>query len=59
MKTFTLKFSARKIGALGIFSNYTRRIKADSKEKAILKLYEEFDHISFNATAKERNQYFH
>ena len=58
MKTFKLKFSARKIGAIGIYSDYTKRVKAQTEEEAKLLLYNEFYNISFIQTAKHRNIYF-
>ena len=58
MKTFKFKFSARKIGAIGIYSNFTRSVKARTEEEAKLLLYNDFDNISFVQTAKQRNIYF-
>lgn len=46
MKTYKVKFSGRKIGALGVSYVMHTTVKADSVEDARLKLYENYDHIS-------------
>lgn len=45
LETFKFKFEGRKINAIGKFYNYSKTIKAISKEIAEIELYKEFDHI--------------
>jgi hypothetical protein len=54
MKTYTITFTGRKLGAIGIVQTYQVTIRAPSEQDAITKLYEEYEHItSFHATVKE------
>lgn len=46
MKTYRIVFMARRLGALGIRSQYTRLVTAENAEKATLALYVDFDHIT-------------
>ncbi len=46
MNTYKVIVSARKVGALGVWSIYTREVEAESEKEAILKLYDELEHIS-------------
>ena len=46
MKTFKISFTGRKNGAIGIFYRITEKVKAESKESAINKLYEKYEHIT-------------
>ena len=43
---FYIEFYGRENGAIGIRSHYARTVEADSRDAAILKLYENFEHIS-------------
>jgi hypothetical protein len=45
MTTYRIEFSGRPKGAIGVFSSYTETVEADSKETAILELYETYEHI--------------
>lgn len=49
MKVFYLTFMARYRNAIGIREHFTREVKAETYDKAVLKLYDEFDHISVMA----------
>ena len=46
MKTFTIQFSGRKAGAIGIFGNFEETVEANNKDEAILKLYDVYEHIT-------------
>jgi hypothetical protein len=55
MTTYICTFTARKVGAIGVFYPNTREVEAENEEAARLKLYEEFDHIhNFKAVPKEQ-----
>lgn len=43
---FYVEFYGRENGAIGMRSYYARTVNADSENAAILKLYENFEHIS-------------
>lgn len=43
---YRLTFSARKVGALGIWSTFTETVEADDQEHARRWLYEKYEHIS-------------
>lgn len=45
-KIFKIVFQGRQRGAIGKFQNFKVEIVAENKEKAILKLYENYEHIS-------------
>lgn len=45
MTTYRIEFSGRTKGAIGVFSSYTETVEADSKESAILKLYDAYEHV--------------
>ena len=45
MKTYTITFTGRKIGAIGTTYEITEHVTAESQDAAILKLYEDYDHI--------------
>ena len=42
---FDIEFYARQNGALGLRSEFRQTVEADSLEKAVLKLYESYEHI--------------
>ena len=46
---FLINFEARAINAIGITKNYLRTINAPDANKAILKLYNSFEHIRVNS----------
>ena len=43
---FLIFFKGRKINAIGIMYLRTEIVEADKKEEAILKLYDQYEHIS-------------
>lgn len=43
MKHFQITFQGRKLGAQGIFYSIMESITAETKEEAILKLYQKYD----------------
>ena len=45
MKTYTAKFTGRKVGAIGIFYPITTTVQAENEEAARLKLYDKYEHI--------------
>lgn len=47
MKTFECVFSARFIGAIGIWETFRSTVKAENAEMARLKLYDTYEHIQF------------
>jgi len=49
MKTYIINFHGRESGAIGTFSSYTETIEAPSKQAAILRLYEKYEHIRTNS----------
>lgn len=44
---YTIKFKGKHKGAIGIFQNFTQSVEAENPEKAILKLYDKYDHVHF------------
>jgi len=44
-KTFRVEFTGRVLGAIGIFCRYYETVTAADKEKAVLALYDRFEHI--------------
>lgn len=46
MKTYQINFNGRSVGAIGLTYPRTMRVKAKSEHKAILKVYEVFEHLS-------------
>jgi hypothetical protein len=47
-EVFTLNFAARRIGSIGAWERFSEDVAADSRDAAILSLYDKYDHISFN-----------
>ena len=45
MYKFTIEFHGRTLGAIGIFYTIRDSVEAETKEKAILKLYDKYEHI--------------
>ena len=45
MYKFTIEFYGRTKGAIGIFYTIRDSVEAETKEKAILKLYDKYEHI--------------
>jgi len=45
MKNYTITFTGRKIGAIGITYEIIEHVIAESQNAAILKLYDDYDHI--------------
>lgn len=45
MNTYTITFSGRYKGAIGINGPHTERVRAETPDAAMLKLYENFDHV--------------
>lgn len=48
-----VRFKARKLGAGGAFDRYSRVVEAETKDEAILKLYDEFEHVSIEGIGLE------
>ena len=46
MTTYTVKFTGRTNGAIGIFYPITETVQAENEEAAKLKLYEKYEHIT-------------
>ncbi len=46
MYTYTIHFRGRKVNALGVMDVFNIKVVADSIEKAILSLYDRYEHIS-------------
>ncbi len=44
-KSYTIKFKGRKNGASGIVYNITQTVSAEDQDKAVLKLYDKYEHI--------------
>lgn len=45
---YQFRLYGRKAGAIGAFSHFTATVEAPNYETAVLKLYEEYEHISVN-----------
>lgn len=45
MKKYTISFTGKERNAIGISSKFTVTVEAEDEDKAILKLYDKFDHI--------------
>jgi translation initiation factor IF-3 len=45
VKIYKVKFTGRRIGAIGIFYRFSLKVKAENEEQATLKLYEKYEHI--------------
>ncbi len=45
MNAYTINFVACRAGAIGLRDMWNKRVEAESPEQAVLKLYDEFDHI--------------
>jgi len=43
---YTIKFQGRQVGAIGIFSNFTVKVYAETPKDAILKVYETHEHLT-------------
>lgn len=53
MKTFYFRIIARRAGAIGVTSNYYPSVLAETKEEAVLKLYDTYEHISWEVLREE------
>lgn len=45
MKTYKITFEGREKGAIGKFYKFTKTVKASDFKKALLSLYDNYDHI--------------
>lgn len=45
MPKYRIKFTGRTLGAIGIMYPITAEVEAENTEKAILKLYDKYEHI--------------
>jgi hypothetical protein len=45
MKKFTITFNGRKAGAIGIMYDSTVTVEAKDKTEALLKLYDDYEHV--------------
>lgn len=45
MKTFEIKFTGRKTGAIGVFAAFAAQVFAENAEAATVQLYDRFEHI--------------
>ena len=50
---YKFKFNACKRGAIGVSQDWEREVVSDSQSAAMLKLYDEFDHIRMISTEVE------
>lgn len=57
MPTYQIRFSGRKLGALGVVSTFYERVEAPDKDAAVLKLYDKYEHISPQAIVELRTRY--
>jgi len=46
MKTYEIRFTGRKVGAIGIFYPITAQVFADDAQAALMALYGRFEHIT-------------
>lgn len=46
MKTYTIYFYGREIGAIGIQQEFTLTLNAENDNDAITRLYERYEHIT-------------
>ena len=44
---FTIKFTGRTKGAIGIFQEFTETVEAETIDQAIIKLYDNYEHVHF------------
>ncbi len=49
MKNYKIKFTGRLKNAIGKTSTQRATVKAESQEKAVLKLYDQFEHITIKS----------
>lgn len=45
MNKYKIEFTGRLNGSQGITTHYTEIVKADNRDKAVLKLYDKYEHI--------------
>jgi len=45
MEKYKITFTARIMNAIGKLSKFTRTVEAENEQAAVLKLYEQFDHV--------------
>jgi len=45
MNLYTIRFTGRRVGAIGIFYTITAQRRAKDKDAAVLALYDEYEHI--------------
>lgn len=57
MRTYRIKFKGRRIGAIGITEKFEETVQAENEEKAILKLYDKYEHISIIKTESDLNEW--
>ena len=48
---YTVYFTGRKVGSIGIMQNFVRTVEANTEEELRQKLYIDFDHIDINHTS--------
>ena len=53
MKTFHFDIHARRVGAIGLTSRFLPSVLAETKDEAVLKLYDTYEHISYRITKVE------
>ena len=46
MYTYNIRFTGKKLGAIGAMEQFSEEVEAADEKAAILKLYEKYDHIS-------------
>lgn len=54
---FTIRFEGRKAGAIGALSKFTETVKADNLDTAILRLYDNYEHIAILTVNGEKYDY--
>lgn len=47
MNRYSITFSGRLAGALGVTYKITHEVEATNEREAVLKLYDKFEHIAF------------
>ena len=56
MKKFKFRIIANELGAIGKRYKYTATTEANDKEEAILKLYDNYEHISIISINGEKHE---
>lgn len=57
MKTFKISFTGRKLGAIGKFYSFAEKVQAENEEAAILKLYDNYEHLSIKTINGKKYNY--